>query len=380
MITLEQLKEKARQKYYSAVTALLRGDNGFFPLVVPANRRLDGLGYSNWSASLLPLHNAQKKISGVGFSIDWRQKRVSGITQQIPERIYFETPEDFFHTIGKTAQFKCIKAAFTQITTAFPVLCDWACANPAILEAYHSVWHHIIAVCDYFTKHNPPHPYYLRELPVPVHTKFIEDHAIIIRTLLDQLLPPVAINQQANSISERYFLKHAPLFIRIRILDVKLRTVLGYDECILPMESAAQLSWQPQKVFIIENQMCYLSFPQVPNSVAIFGEGFKSRISRHLPWLKNADLFAWFDLDAAGFEMLNMLRGHYSHTQSLLMNIPTIRRYSSFAVENEQAKQKDLPCLTNEERQTYNYLVSQRLRLEQERISQDSVSAELHKL
>ncbi|MFX8335643.1 Wadjet anti-phage system protein JetD domain-containing protein, partial [Acinetobacter baumannii] len=72
---------------------------------------------------------------------------------------------------------------------------------------------------------------------------------------------------------------------QIRVLDDELKPVLGYEECSLPLDDAAWLKWLPEKVFIIENQVCYLTFPKVKNAVAIFGEGFKSRLSRHIPWL-----------------------------------------------------------------------------------------------
>ncbi|MFX8871900.1 Wadjet anti-phage system protein JetD domain-containing protein, partial [Acinetobacter baumannii] len=68
--------------------------------------------------------------------------------------------------------------------------------------------------------------------------------------------------------------------------------------------------------------------------MAIFGEGFKSRLSRHIPWLEKTNLFCWFDLDAAGFEMLNMIRQHYPSVQSLLMNNDTFESFKEFSVDN----------------------------------------------
>ncbi|QBD83792.1 hypothetical protein EPA93_45535 [Ktedonosporobacter rubrisoli] len=45
---------------------------------------------------------------------------------------------------------------------------------------YHGDWSDLIAVCDYFLEHPRP-ACYIREIPVAVHTKFIEQHSGILR-------------------------------------------------------------------------------------------------------------------------------------------------------------------------------------------------------
>jgi len=113
---------------------------------------------------------------------------------------------------------------------------------------------------------------------------------------------------------------------------------LGYDECALTLEDAAWLKWVPENVFIIENQVCFLTFPKVRHSVAIFGEGFKSRLSKHLHWLNKTKLHCCFDLDTAGFEMLNMIREHYPNASSFLMDVATYNQFVHFTVDNKERK------------------------------------------
>lgn len=52
---------------------------------------------------------------------------------------------------------------------------------------------------------------------------------------------------------------------------------------MLKNADAALLTWQPEKVFIIENGACFRSFPKIKNGEAIFGEGLKSRVNKHIP-------------------------------------------------------------------------------------------------
>jgi len=125
-------------------------------------------------------------------------------------------------------------------------------------------------------------------------------------------------------------------------------------------------------VFIIENKTCFLTFPKVKGAVSIFGEGFKSRISKHIPWLEKTKLYCWFDLDGAGFEMLNMVREHYPNAISFLMDDVTLRTFEKFVVYNNP-KIKTLSYLLPAEQRLYHYLVKEGKRLEQEKISQQYV-------
>jgi hypothetical protein len=128
------------------------------------------------------------------------------------------------------------------------------------------------------------------------------------------------------------------------------------------------LNWKPDKVFIIENKACFLSFPKVKNGVAIFGEGFKSRVSKHISWLAESQLYCWFDMDPAGFEMLNMVRQFYNHAKSFLMDEKTYNEFSKFSVDSVY-RSIALTLLTSEEEKMYHFLQQTNKRLEQERIS-----------
>lgn len=375
MITPKELLEKSEKLFYKTVSKILRGENAF-PLIIPANKKVSGTNFSDFKAELVPLYQNSKANKGKGYTVDWREKLINGSNQRVPAKIFFETAPDYFVFIKKEDEFEKINEAKHLLVTTYSQLESWANENPALLLAHAGNWANIIKVSRYFTENKPPHDFYLRELPVAVHTKFVEDNTSILRKLLDLLLPVDWKNLTETDFSSRYFLKKANIYTQIRILDDALKPVLGYNELSLTLDDAAWLNWVPDKVFIIENKTCFLTFPKVKNSVAIFGEGFKSRVSKHIPWLEKTNLYCWFDLDASGFEMLNMIREYYPNAKSLLMDENTFNQHIQFSVENRNRK-KVLPYLNPTELILYEFLLQNNKRLEQERITQHFVQLNL---
>lgn len=76
-------------------------------------------------------------------------------------------------------------------------------------------WGDLLTVCQYFLDHPRPN-LYARELPLAVHTKFVEEHQSVLREMLDELLPPQAIDPAANRFEERFLLRYTgpPSFSR----------------------------------------------------------------------------------------------------------------------------------------------------------------------
>jgi len=376
MITPKELLIKTEKFFFKVVSSQLKGED-IFPLIIPSNKQITGINYSELKDDILPLYQQSKAVKTKGYSVIWKDKKINGSNQSIPSKIYFETLDDFLFFIGKAKDYQKIVASQRLVFSYFSDLEGWANDNPAILLENFEIWISLLNVCKYFLLHPPPHEYYVRELPIEVHSKFIEQNTGLLRKLLDLLLPNEWVNKKGNDFATRYHLRKVTVYTQIRILDDDLKSILGYDECSLTLDDAGWLNWLPDNVFIIENQICYLTFPKMKNSVAIFGEGFKSRISKHLPWLEKAKLFCWFDMDTAGFEMLNMIRQYYPNAINFLMNEETLSHFSNFAVENKSRK-KELPYLLDNEQKVYQYLQKNDKRLEQERISQQYILEQLN--
>lgn len=378
MITPKELLEKSDKLFFKIVTAVLKGES-LFPLVIPSNKKIANSGFSELRDAIVPLYTNSKDSKGKGFSVEWKVKSIDGTKQKIPNRILYDTFEDYLFFTKRDKDYQKIKQAYQHITDSFPSHSAWVTDQPTFLLEYADVIPDLVKVARYFFDHTPPHNLYLRELPIQVHSKFIEDNIKPLKKILDIILPSDKINFDESDFSARYRIKRPNIYAQIRVLDDILISTSKFNELALTIDDAAVLDWQPDKVFIIENKACFLSFPSVKNSVAIFGEGFKSRISRHIPWLSQTELYCWFDLDTAGFEMLNMIRQYYPHASSFLMDNNTYERFGQFAVTNS-GRRKELSYLTDTERKLYELLLQDQKRLEQERIDQNHVVQSLFKL
>jgi hypothetical protein len=375
MITPNELFEKSNKLFNRVVRAVLQGE-AIFPLTIPSNKILRKTNFSDLKASILPLYQQSKQARGKGYSIDWKEKSIDGTKQKIPDKIYFETFEDFLAFTKRTQDYETIQSSLAVLKRDLPELSKWASDNIDFLLANADKLKDLLTVCIYFKQNEPPHGLFLRELPIEVHSKFIEDNTASLRKLLDVILPPHWIKSSEFDFLARYGIKKASVYAQIRILDDVFRSTIGFDELSLTLEDSGLLKWKPAKVFIIENKACFLSFPKVNNAVAIFGEGFKSRVAKYIPWLNETELYCWFDLDAAGFEMLNSIRMYYPKAKSFLMNFDTYNSFERFSVTSSYRKLQ-LNNLTEEELGLYCFLQSNNKRLEQERISNKYVRENL---
>ncbi|MEU2069941.1 DUF2220 domain-containing protein [Streptomyces anulatus] len=126
-------------------------------------------------------------------------------------------------------------------------------------------------------------------------------------------------------------------------------------------------------VFVLENEITYLSLPPVPDAIAILGSGYAAALLRHLPWLDDVDLYYWGDIDTHGFAILNQVRGRFPHTTSLLMDRVTLLAHESHWGQEKSQARGGLTHLTPEEAHLEQDLrtgaYQPHLRLEQERIA-----------
>lgn len=378
MITPKELLEKSKKLFNKVITAILN-EQDIFPLSLPSNKKLSGTNFNELKAAIVPLYQHSKEVKGKGYTVEWKEKIIEGTKQKIPAKIYFETSEDFFYFTRKEKDYTNIQQSLRLLIGEFPELAEWVKSNASFLLSQSQNIPELIKVCRYFKDNRPPHNLYLRELPIAVDSKFIENNSAALKRLLDIILPSGWFDPNAADFLGRYYIKKPNVYTQIRILDDDLKPVIGFDELALTIDDSASLSWQPQRVFIIENKACFLSFPKVKNAIAIFGEGFKSRVSKHIPWLENTDLYCWFDLDAAGFEILNIIRQYYPDAKSFLMDEKTYNQFSQFSVSSTYRK-LSLEKLDADESKLYNFLQNNSKRLEQERITNSYISHQLYSI
>ncbi|WP_029047824.1 Wadjet anti-phage system protein JetD domain-containing protein [Cupriavidus sp. amp6] len=249
----------------------------------------------------------------------------------------------------------------------------------------HDAWDRLLAIVGWLQQRPRP-GVYLRQVDLPgVHTKFIEAHRGVLAELLDLSLPPGAIASEYSGIhqfSARYGFLDKPLRIRFRILDRNNRTLPGNaptHDVTLDADSFAALAPGVSRVFITENEINFLAFPEVTDSLVIFGAGYGFSLLAGARWLSDCRLYYWGDIDTHGFAMLSQLRGVFGHAESLLMDRETLIAFEAqWGVEDSQML-RDLPGLNAAERALYDDLrdnrIRKNLRLEQERIGFEWVRA-----
>lgn len=367
MITPDDIAARAARAYLPFLRAWLRGEP-FTPLDLPAGAPPSDFRALERAVAAL-LHGAKER-RGFGYTVELqtRATRAHG-SQSLPTRIRVPTTEDMLLLIGKAAEFSAFVDDVALIRATLPALEPWLDANPQHVIEQHGTWPELLRVCAYFCA-NPRPNLYLRELPIAVHTKFIEQHLPILTRLLDALLPADAVKADVRQFERRYGLRYDLPLIRIRLLDERLRTRLGLPlmDLAAPATQLAALPCAGLRCVIVENKMVFLTLPQFPDTLAIFGSGFQVDLLAKLPWLRECSIWYWGDLDAQGLQILARLRALFPQVVSLMMDGATLDAFREFAVIGTPSAVAVLPQLTPSERAVFERLVHTSLRLEQERI------------
>jgi hypothetical protein len=370
MISPDEIRQKAERKYLDFLRAFLR-DEAFFPLEFPVGALPKD--YPRLSAAILKLRDSEK----LGYRLELETSRTRQFGEQhLPKRIYIEDASNFLKLIKRQGEFQAFERDIRLIRSQLPQLENWLIQNPQQVLNYLGEWDSLCAVCGYFMAHLRPNRY-LRELPIEVHTKFIEQHMGILRLLFDFLLPTESIAEEKDFYL-RYGLRYAEPLIRLRFLDKGLQNS-PYNDISIPVSELARHSIPAQNCLIVENQMTFLSLPALPKTLAIWGGGFMLGILREIQWLNDMKIYYWGDLDAQGFEMLSRLRTIFPQTKSILMDEYTLQQFADYIHAGTEAKALSLN-LSLAEQQVYEYLQSRNERLEQEQLSHAFVLKRLQAL
>jgi hypothetical protein len=309
-------------------------------------------------------------------SIQWKtvQHRQIG-ENRIPQSICFESEEALLRMIGKLGEAERFQYDASRLLEHFPQLRDWVIRYPHKILLHHQQWESIITVIEWFLSH-PQAGIYLRQIDLAqIDTKFIEQHRKVLTELLDQTLPATAINSEYTGIKgfeSRYGLRSKPLLIRFRILDPALR-LSGLSDLTLSVEEFAVLDLGVETVFITENEINGLVFPEYSKSLVIFGLGYGLQPLQQVLWLKASEIYYWGDIDTHGFAMLDQIRHYLPQARSMLMDRQILLLHRQFWGREQHPTQRMLRYLNEEEQRLYQQLLNHshatNLRLEQERIS-----------
>jgi hypothetical protein len=390
MITPKEIKDKTERKYISFFFQSLLENKPFEKLVIRGDKSYTKSSLSEFEKEIQQIVSQSREKKGFGYTLEFQQVKTKSLgIQDLPTSIFFDTEKDFLRFLGKEKEVELFKTSVEKIIKAFPELKEWIKKFPLKVIQNANSWQELLSVCEYF-RQNPNPNLYIRELPIKVHTKFIENNKGILFELLNVVLSPEYINQDftsAKDFEKRFGLKFNQSLIRIRILDKSISDnyVAGLTDITITEEEFCSLQIPCKNVFIIENKtnfsnlMNFLTLPQMESTIGIFGSGFKVCSLKNASWLYDKEIFYWGDIDTHGLQILSQVRGYFKKTKSIMMDFETLASFKADWCKGEIAK-SITPNLTTEEKKLYDFVKSENIRLEQERISFDFVIKEIMKI
>ena len=375
MITPTEIRKKAANKYKAYLQSIVEGET-FNPIVIVGDKKPNE-DTVKFEEELTELINFSKEKKGYGYNIEYQTVKTKrhGI-QDIPISISFQTEYDYLKYINEEKDTAKFKKDITSILSSFPELKDWIYKYP--IKVIENDWESLLKVCKYFKAIPQPH-LYIRELPIQVHTKFIENNKGIIRELLDIIIAE-HINVDEKQFESRFNLKFDETLVRFRILDEAISQQLfrGIDDISIPISEFQHFSPPIQTVYVVENKINMLAFPIKRDSIVIWGHGFGVDIMKNVEWLKTKKIYYWGDLDAYGFQILSEIRTYFGQVESFMMDRNTFDLFYEGDKGTETNVEKDL-CLTSEESEMFKYLKENNLRLEQEKIPHEYAKTKIPK-
>jgi len=305
----------------------------------------------------------------------------------VPAEAWIDSMDDALALIGKRREAQRFGALAALTRESEPLLLPWLAKYPLKALGMSDEWPLLLDIVAWMKAHPRP-GIYLRQLDLPgIHSKFIESQRALLGEWLDLTLPENVIDTQAggvNGFCKRYGFLDKPLRIRFRMLDPAQAMLPGRDQDIgINHDSFALLEPKTERVFITENEINFLAFPSVADSMVIFGAGYGFDMLAQADWLRRCSIHYWGDIDTHGFAILDQLRAVFPHVESLLMDRDTLMAHEALWGREMQPLCRDLPRLNSAESALYDELRDNRIRagvrLEQERIGYRCVRAALEK-
>lgn len=304
--------------------------------------------------------------------------------QELPTHIVIATPDDAAALVSRSPELARFRKIAAATEAEVPELATFVAHRPLDVLAAADDWPQLAAVVRWVAEHPQP-GIYVRQLDLPgVHTKLIERQRKLLTAMLDAVLPagPVDAVARTGDFARRFGFLAKPRLVRFRTLDPD-RRLTRFDrdgEYQLTAADFARMP-SPQRVFVTENEVNYLAFPEVAGSIVVFGAGSGLEHLALADWLCDCDVHYWGDIDTHGFWILDQLRAVVPHAASILMDRSTLLAHESFWGNEPVQRTTNLNRLTLPEQELYDDLrdnrIRPRLRLEQEHVRFSCLNAAL---
>jgi hypothetical protein len=323
------------------------------------------------------LEDGSRAAGGHGYDIVWREVNHRQLGRNsVPDKVILTSEEDVLRLIGRRPEARRFDQLAAATLGVFPQLKPWLARRALTVLEHGAAWPRVLAILQWFVAHPRPQ-LYLRQLDIEgVDSKFIETRKGLLTEMLDQILPPeliLATATGARQFEARYGLLSKPALIRFRLLDPALY-VAGLSDISVPVAQFAQLQLDVRRVFITENEVNGLAFPDAQAAMVVFGGGYGIDRLAEIAWLRDKEIIYWGDIDTHGFAILDRLRASLPHARSMLMDADTLHAHRLLWGAEEKNKRftGQLTRLDGAECRLFEELRDnvhgERIRLEQERL------------
>lgn len=379
MIHPDEIVARAHRLYPRAVRAFLEGESDFFPYRLAVDLKLPD-SHADLVRQVQLLENRSKSSLGYGYSVhrQLRRSRSHG-ENMFPSAIFIESMDDLLRLVKKSSEFQLLRSNVQLIQQRLPELTPWAICHWKRLLSISDECEQLIQVVEWLQAHPQP-DCFPREIPLAISTKLVESHWPVLSNWLDIALPQSAIQFDCHpkDYARRYGFRWVQQHLPIRLLDKSLqkRLSLPFSEFSLPVHELQRLNWHLENVtrlVFVENKINLLTFPEIPDSVAMGGVGNAITMLSEVAWISKLELIYWGDLDIEGFEILARLRGVHPQTKSFLMGITCLDAHRNLAISGNASATSKPSLLTESEGLAFDQCQRHNLRLEQERIPQTFV-------
>ena len=298
------------------------------------------------------------------YALQWREiggRRIG--RNRLPVSATVDTPEQAQALLGVAGEVRRFDELLSAAGERGPVW-EWIVGHPHAALTLAAELPRLIAAYDWLDAQRDSGRY-LREITAPgVDTKFAERHRATLAAML-------GVSSSAAGFLAGLGLRAKPALVRLRPAPAPWLPAPITELALRPGE-LARLPLAPRTVLVIENEISYLSVEVPAGGVVIWGKGFEVDAVGRLPWLAEAEVIYWGDIDTHGFAILDRLRAWVPHARSVLMDRDTLVAHRDRWGSEDRPAASSLTRLTASEAQLYEELVTdvlgERVRLEQERI------------
>lgn len=328
-------------------------------------------------ADLLALHRDAKLLEEQGFHLRREQVRSRTLGQQtVPFALEIRTIEDLGRLTGDRHLHRFAHLSRAAIRR-LPGLSPFWREHPLDAWAQRGRWSQIARALEWFRDH-PSSALRARQIPWALHGKFVEQNGAVLRRLLP-LVATVAPTDSDMSLEAMAGLQSRQALWRVRLLDPRLLPSLPARDLALSLEDWMRILPSPRRAIAVENLESFLALGERTDTIAIWGSGFA--VVRLCAWLAHSEqTWYWGDLDAQGFEILDVLRREAPAVKSVAMHSGVLRAHPNLASPGNGAIPRELKHLDRAEWSAYRQVVDGNLRLEQEKLPMRWVESELDRV